>query len=362
MIRSLRRVTEAVKTFYELVSDCRRKTFYPDQELKSRPQIIRDQLLWLLKHHELNHFYYLWGFDRASFDRPDKYLPEQGFCRMRDKANAWRQFGAHRARYICMLQDKFVFGQYLKSLGFATPAVSALCDRQGIDWISSDAREPWERIAEHEGLDGFLKDALGRCGKAVYPLQVRSGKLYVNGKETPPQAVQKEIDGKYIIQQRVIQHPEMSRLYPHAVNTLRLVTLRQADEIILASGTFRMGAGGTPYDNWSSGGIGVGINVETGTLKQKGMFRCCTQGMMTEHPDTKVRFDTFRIPFYAEAATFVKELHSFFYGVHSIGWDIAITAEGPTAIEGNNSWCIGFQQIHDTTIKQTFLNSLAAVQ
>lgn len=358
MIKTILRIREGIETFHALVSNCRSQTFYPDEALKSRPQIIRDQLMWLWKHHELNHFYYHWGFDRVSFDRPDKYLPEQGFCRMRDKANAWRQFGTHRARYICMLQDKFVFGQYLKSLGLATPAILALCDCNGIDWMSSGKREQWDRIGEHEGLDGFLKDALGRCGKAVYPVKVSGGRLLVNGKETAPETLQREIDGKYIIQERVIQHPEMSRLYPHAVNTIRLVTLRKGDAIILASGTLRTGAGGTPFDNWSNGGIGVGMYVETGRLKEKGIFKDCGPGLLSEHPDTKVRFDTFVIPFYEEAARFVKDLHSFFYGVHSIGWDIAITEKGPTAIEGNNSWCVCFQQLHDTTIKQTFLNSL----
>lgn len=354
----IRRFQKGVSSFCELVRKPNTKTFYPDEPRKSQRRIIYDNLVWLLKHHEINHFYYLWGFDRASFDRPDKYLPEQAFCRMRDKANASRQFGTHRARYICMLQDKFVFGQYLKALGFATPPVIALCDRDGIDWIASGKRLQWEDLPQQGNVDGFLKDALGRCGKAVYPIQVKKGQLFVNGRETAASSLQAQMDGKYIIQERLVQHPEMNRLYPHAVNTLRLITLRQGDEIELVSGTFRMGAGGNPWDNWSSGGIGVGMNIETGRLNREGMFRSCGSGMISEHPETKVRFETFEIPFYRKAAEMVKELHAFFYGVHSIGWDVAIAEKGPSIIEGNNSWCIGFQQIHDSSIKQKFLASL----
>jgi len=354
----IRRMYKGVSSFCELVSRPNTKTFYPDEKRKSQARILWDNLAWVLKHREINHFYYLWGFDRASFDRPDRYLPEQAFCRMRDRANACRQFGTHRARYICMLQDKFVFGQYLKALGFPTPAVVALCDREGVDWIASGKRLRWEDLPGQADLDGFLKDALGRCGKSVYPIRVSKGQLLVNGCEMDPRALQDRIDGKYIIQDRIVQHAEMSRLYPHAVNTLRLVTLRRGDAVELVSGTFRMGAGGNPYDNWSSGGIGVGMNIETGRLNAKGMFRRCECGMISEHPETGVRFDTFEIPFYKEAARLVRELHTFFYGVHSIGWDVAITEKGPSVIEGNNSWCIGFQQIHDSSIKQKFLASL----
>jgi hypothetical protein len=354
----IRRILNGLSRFRELVSEPRTKTFYPDEPRKSQMRIVWDNVMWVLKHREINHFYYLWGFDRASFDRPDKYLPEQAFCRMRDKANACRQFGTHRARYICMLQDKFVFGQYLKALGFTTPPVIALCDRDGLDWIASGKRLRWAELTQQENLDGFLKDALGRCGKAVYPIRSVNGRLLVNGSETTPEALRSLIDGKYIIQERIVQHPEMNRLYPHAVNTIRFITLRREDEIELVSGTFRMGAGGNPWDNWSSGGIGVGMNIETGRLNKKGMFRSCKEGMISEHPETKVRFDTFKIPFYREAAELVKELHTFFYGVHSIGWDVAITEKGPSIIEANNSWCIGFQQIHDSGIKQKFLASL----
>jgi hypothetical protein len=354
----IRRLYKGIGSFCELVRQPNTKTFYPDQRRKSQMRIIYDNLVWVLKHREINHFYYLWGFDRASFDRPDRYLPEQAFCRMRDRANACRQFGTHRARYICMLQDKFVFGQYLKALGFATPAVIALCDRDGLDWIATGKRLRWEDLPHQENMDGFLKDALGRCGKAVYPIRIQNRQLLVNGRLMTPAALRELMDGKYIIQQRLIQHAEMDRLYPHAVNTIRLVTLRRGDDIELVSGTFRMGAGGNPWDNWSSGGIGVGLNIETGRLNEKGMFRDSRGGMVSEHPETKVRFDTFEIPFYREAADLVRELHTFFYGVHSIGWDVAITDKGPSVIEGNNSWCIGFQQIHDTDIKQRFLASL----
>jgi hypothetical protein len=257
-----------------------------------------------------------------------------------------------------MLQDKFIFGQYLSVLGFPTPAVLALASPDGILWMKDQQKEGWQDIATHNNLDGFLKDTLGRCGESVYPIHVKNHKIYLSNEEISPESLQKKISGKYIIQQRIFQHPEIDRLYPLAVNTLRFITLAQGNEIILASATFRMGAGGNRFDNWAGGGIGVGVNLETGQLDVEGTFRLGFGGRVKAHPETDVVFRTFEIPYYQEAANLVKQLHSFFYGIHSVGWDIAITAEGPTVIEGNNSWDIAFQQFHDDKIKHKFIDSL----
>jgi hypothetical protein len=50
-----------------------------------------------------------------------------------------------------------------------------------------------------------------------------------------------------------------------------------------------------------------------------------------------------------------KKLHSFFYGIHSIGWDIAITEDGPVFIEGNDNWEIPTFQAYDRSFKKKFL-------
>ena len=34
----------------------------------------------------------------------------------------------------------------------------------------------------------------------------------------------------------------------------------------------------------------------------------------------------------------VLQVHEYFYGVHSIGWDIAISERGPVIIEANDDW------------------------
>ena len=66
-----------------------------------------------------------------------------------------------------------------------------------------------------------------------------------------------------------------------------------------------------------------------------------------EHPDTHIAFNGYEIPFYKEAEAMAILLHQNMYRSHSIGWDIAITNNGPVFIEGNDRWEISLiQAVH----------------
>ena len=53
------------------------------------------------------------------------------------------------------------------------------------------------------------------------------------------------------------------------------------------------------------------------------------------------------IPYYKEAENMVVKLHKVMFRSHSIGWDIAITENGPVIIEGNDRWEISLiQAVH----------------
>jgi len=152
----------------------------------------------------------------------------------------------------------------------------------------------------------------------------------------------------------------MSRLYPHSVNSVRIVTARGREGIVILSTLLRLGANGNQCDNWAAGGITVGIDLETSRLSEKGMFKPGFGKKVFRHPHTGVEFKNFEIPYLSKAIDMAKELHSFFYGIHSVGWDIAITNDGPVFIEGNENWDTQMMQVHDNNIKKKFLATLPA--
>ena len=76
---------------------------------------------------------------------------------------------------------------------------------------------------------------------------------------------------------------------------------------------------------------------------------------MGRHFDTGVVFGDFTVPMIDQARKAALDLHSYLYGVHSIGWDMAIAPEGPIFIKGNDTWEITPHQVMDGGLKRRFL-------
>jgi hypothetical protein len=328
-------------------------SYFPEERRKSKARIFLDLLIWLLRHHEVNTSYYLYGFDRQCGPRLRDYLAYLEFKHLRNRWNSpWGGWD-----YRCLLRDKFVFGQYVASLGFSTPRVVALGDGHRISWVGGET-ESYEECASKRHFDGFYKPLLGENGAGVYPLKIASGGLFLNGKSISPAELSSVIQGPGILQERVQQHPEISRIHPHSVNTIRLITVLMEDEPVPFAAMMRFGAHGNARDNWATGGVMGRIDMGTGQLGKYFFFKPGYGGKVTAHPDTGVVFENVRIPFSREALDAALRLHRAFYGVHSIGWDIAIGPTGPVFVEGNDNWEINVFQTLEGGMKQHFLATM----
>ncbi|MHC4553591.1 MAG: sugar-transfer associated ATP-grasp domain-containing protein, partial [Planctomycetota bacterium] len=115
-------------------------------------------------------------------------------------------------------------------------------------------------------------------------------------------------------------------------------------------------------DNLSAGGIAVGLDIETGRLSDWGFFKPGFGKRIKTHPDTGFEFADFRLPLFQEACQMVCRLHEMFYGVHSIGWDVAITPSGPTILEGNNAWETPTLQVFDKELIKKYDQTLVNVE
>jgi hypothetical protein len=360
IIHLIKKPFEAIKFLAEHLHNPSIYTYYPEEQRKTDTEIYVDHIKWWLKYGELNHYYYIYGFDRKYGVNQDGYLSKKKFWKLRTKANGTVSIGGRKAVYLCLLQDKFLFGQLLKSLGFPTPPIIGLCNKNTITWFDHRKTEPLENILHADNLDIFIKELLGGCAEGIYSIKVIGRKMFLNGKETTIDKFRTMIKDKCIIQKRISQHSELCRLHPHSVNTLRLLTTIRDGRVLLLSGLFRIGVKGNHVDNWSAGGIAVGVNMQKGALQKYGLFKP-DYGRKTDcHPDTGIKFENFQIPYFEQAANMAVELHKFFYGVHSIGWDIAITPDGPMFIEGNNLWEMSMFQMLDKDLKKKYYDSLPA--
>lgn len=146
---------------------------------------------------------------------------------------------------------------------------------------------------------------------------------------------------KGVVEEYVIQHPEMNTLNPTSVNTMRIVTLSSMTEpvtpdgksVVVAYVSLRTGGGGAIVDNYSSGGMMMGVDVETGCVITNSFSP--SGEVISVHPATGVTFKGFKIPYFKEALEMVTGACEKYQLSAYIGWDIAIGEDGPVLIEVN---------------------------
>lgn len=339
-------LSHAVRT----ISDPRlNQSYYPELPRKGRTRMLLDQLIWLVKSGEANEYYFCYGLDRKDAALA-QYLPYKHFRRMRNDRN--RKNGTH-FDYVCLLQDKFIFSQFLSSLKFPTPRNVALWDSRELTWLDTMEPVPLEQLSKRDDEEWFCKPLTGIAGRGSFCLRIDGGRFIIDGEEASIGTLRRRLRGRYLFQERLVQHPRMAELHPASINTLRLVTCRSHHSIDLISTNIRMGTDGKVVDNWNSGGIVIAVDHAKGTLAAEGFFKPGYGGRVRRHPTTGTIFEGFEVPQYRACVELVKAIHSHFYGIHSIGWDVVITPSGPVVIEGNDDW--GAPMVVEPTFKDVFL-------
>lgn len=138
---------------------------------------------------------------------------------------------------------------------------------------------------------------------------------------------------QFVVEERILQHPELDRLCPSSINTIRIVTLAVEGKVHVMYSLIRIGNGKNHVDNISSGGLYCPVD-ETGVLFKPG-FCDKTGAYYEEHPMTKTRLVGFQIPFYDRAVALCKRAALEVPQVGYVGWDVAIRPDGPILVEGN---------------------------
>lgn len=152
---------------------------------------------------------------------------------------------------------------------------------------------------------------------------------------------------QWIIQECVPQHSFLSRISPYGVNTIRIVTFITSDDIIkIPLSALRLGRKGEFVDNWSRGGFSVAVDRETGRLG-KGYSKPRFGGEWAgAHPDTGVEFEGLYVPEWDKILDLCRRAASSLSDLRTVGWDVALTENGPMIIEGNPVWGLPVVQIH----------------
>ncbi len=135
-----------------------------------------------------------------------------------------------------------------------------------------------------------------------------------------------------LIEECITQHKSVSELYDGSVNTLRLFTFNNGNEAVVVNSIFKFGNGGVT-DNFSSGGMYT-FTDENGFVIVPAIDR--EDNIYEVHPKSNKKIIGYKVPFYKEACELVCQAAKEINEVKYIGWDVAITKNGPAIIEGNS--------------------------
>lgn len=201
-------------------------------------------------------------------------------------------------------------------------------------WVSRD----WIRLSSTLTPDTLRRFLEGRESVFFKPLTGSSGqgiRKFTRKDWNDPDAFHRTLQsmGDALLEDCIEQHPKMAELFPGSVNTTRIATIlgTKAEGVVYAF--VRIG-NGKVVDNVDTGGMAARVDLETGRLmtpaadKQGNVFK--------RHPITGIPIPGFELPFFKEAVEMCLQAMRVVPQVRYVAWDVAMTARGPTLIEGNS--------------------------
>ncbi len=190
-------------------------------------------------------------------------------------------------------------------------------------------------VSDAAALEDFIRRYQTVFAKPVDDFGGHGVRKITAGEVTDYPALYQELtaSGSVLMEQQIVQHPELNRLNPSCINTLRMVTLVKDGQAHLMYTLIRVGDGTRVVDNISSGGMYAPV-WEDGKIAKPAF--CDATGLYYDrHPATGTEFVGFAIPYYPQAVELVERAALVVEQVKYVGWDVAISEKGPVLVEGN---------------------------
>lgn len=137
----------------------------------------------------------------------------------------------------------------------------------------------------------------------------------------------------FLVEEVIEQIPEMKKLNPSSVNTIRAITYADNGKCTVIAAYLRIG-NNRVVDNFNGGGMVVPINVDTATIEYPALDK--KGNLYYQHPTTKTDIKGFKIPQFDEIKELINEVGNVIPEVKYVGWDIGLSTKGPCLIEGND--------------------------
>lgn len=153
---------------------------------------------------------------------------------------------------------------------------------------------------------------------------------------------------EFLVEEAIVQHEVLNKINPYAVNSFRVVTLVKDGKAHILGNALRIN---------TDDAVAIGCEDAYMRLDEEG--KICSRvlddyaNVYESHPMIKVPFKDLKIPYVKEAFEMCIEAALEVPEVRYVGWDVAITENGPVMMEGNE-WpsygLIQFNKFNDEKI------------
>jgi len=332
----------------EIISEIRK--VISDRQRKSVIVILYELLSYFIINKDFPRYYSKHMLHRkGSKNYLDYYIGKKEFYKIRTLPGD--------RELVTFLENKVLFHEHYKGSNLKLP--KHLGYNLGKEFFSPDGIR---NIHSLNGFCHFIEEMMAKTGVAsifAKPISGIGGRdcfkidAEILGPERLAGAYDKISSSKYIFQETIVQHPLISAIYPQSLNTMRIHTcIYRNGQIDLISAMMKFGSQGKYVEAGGLGTILISIDMDTGALGPYAWKNFEWGGdIYIRHPDTGFDFAGFIIPHF-EAVKEMAKAAAAFLPYRLVGWDVAITGEGPILIEGNHNFGFWAAQIADGGFKK----------
>lgn len=280
---------------------------------------------------------------------------DYGFCRiplMLDQFRCYRRLGANCEDYRAL---EFYRKSWREKQGFVTLhrnydyLFERMYDDESVDtlqnkelfnkkfskyirrgWISTETSDELSIQSFIEQYREVIVKPIDQCeGVGIYKLNA------IDSEGVNRLFGEKRKGNHFIIEEVIESHPDISKLNPSSVNTIRLETvIDNKGQVHITNSVIIMGTNDSCVSNTHSGGIMCHIDYERGVIDGPG--RNPNGDKIFVHPYSGIKLVGYQLPNWDGIDSYVRELASVLPKARFIGWDIVILENGYDVIEGND--------------------------
>ncbi|HAA21061.1 MAG TPA: hypothetical protein DCP28_20730 [Cytophagales bacterium] len=245
--------------------------------------------------------------------------------------------------------DKYLAKKIMEAEGIACPRTYAVIERIG------DIEEAWNTLKVWDRL--VIKPARGSYGKGILILRQQQGQWFASGQPISEYQIFSHLAntlfGIYsfgdadvaLVEEFVEPHSFFHEIYPVGVPDFRIILLKE----VPLMGMLRMPtaqSGGKA--NLHQGGLGIGVDMEAGTLK----LAYNGKQHLEVHPDSGAAILDKEIPYWEELVALSVQTAQHF-PLDYLGVDLVIDArQGPMVMEVNVRPGLGIQLANQQGLKE----------